>query len=75
MKVRTTDSRNQELNVALAMGMVFLLHSFIRSTLRAIVFAAATTFSAFFLVCFWFGAKEFFHRLPTSIEIIKSFFI
>lgn len=64
---------NQTINGTLA-TLLAALYVLAIKTLRAFAWVCATGFVSFAFVCFWMGAKEFFHRLPTSIEIIKTFF-
>jgi hypothetical protein len=64
---------NQSINGLIAL-LLNALYALTAKTLRGLALFAAIAFIAFVFVCFLMGAKEFFHRLPTSIEIIKTFF-
>lgn len=83
MKQRVIDLDNQNINETLATKNInqtlaialILITSFMRPILRFIAGCFAAGFAGFAFTCSMIGAKEFFNRLPTSIEIIKSFFL
>lgn len=73
MKQLIASIGNQPLNQTVA-ALLATLYVFMRKALRATAYFIGVFLVTFFMVCAWVGAKEFFRRLPTSIEIIKTFF-
>lgn len=73
MKQLIASISNQTINGLISI-LLNALYAFTAKTLRGLALFVAIAFIVFVFVCFLMGAKEFFHRLPTSIEIIKTFF-
>lgn len=82
MKQRAIDLGNQNINETLSTQNInqtmaialILITLFMRPILRFIAGCFAAGFAGFLFTCLCIGVKEFLNRLPTSIEIIKSFF-